>query len=170
MAAARQLVDPYIEYNEPVIKNLKPSRKPKKRRVPATVKVCCIAALCVALSLLYLQQQVSFYYLNMELAQLQEQVNILEQRNDHLMLNLESQRSLQKIEQLARKELGMVEPERVTSLVLEPASSIPTNQGGRWIDNSPERVPSQGVFATLAGWFNKAFPLGGVEAGTLRRK
>ena len=170
MTAARQLVDPYIEHDEQVIQNPGPCRKRKKRRIPATIKVCLVAALCVVISLLYLQQQVTFYYLNMELVQLEEQVNVLEQRNDHLMLNLESQRSLNKIEQLARQELGMVDPERVTSIVLELTPPVNGGEGGRWMSNSPERMASQGFFATLAGWFNKAFPLGGVEAGTLRRQ
>lgn len=168
MTAARKLVDPYIEDDEQVFQTPDSRRKPEKRRIPATIRVCCLATLCVGLALLYLQQQVTFYYLNMELAQLQEQVNLLEQRNDHLMLNLESQRSLQKIEQLARKELGMVDPARVTSLVLEQTAVSSGGEGGRWVSDSSEHIESQGVFATLAAWLNKAFPLGGVEAGTLR--
>lgn len=169
MAAARQLVDVYVEQNESESQNPQPVRRPKRKRVPATVKVLAVAVICVALSLFYLHQQVSFYHLNMELAHLVEQVNQLEQRNDHLMLNLESQRSLEKIEQMARRQLGMVEPSRVTSLVMEPNNFLPASAGGRWIENSGDTDPNMGVFTTLASWFNKAFPLGGVEAGTLRR-
>ena len=84
-----------------------------------TLKICLLAACCVAVGLLYIQQQVTSYYLNMELVRLQEQVNVMQQRNDQAMLNLESQRSLKQIEQIARNELGMVDPTYVTTLVLD---------------------------------------------------
>lgn len=169
MSAARQLVDLDLRQDEVEVQNRTLARRPKRKRIPATVKVCTVAAVCVALALLYLHQQVSFYYLNMELTELVEEVNQLEQRNDHLMLNLESQRSLEKIEFLARTNLGMVEPNAINTLVMDSKTSPPMNLEGRWIDNSPDAPANFDVFTTLAAWFNKAFPIGGVEAGTLRR-
>lgn len=168
MTAARKLVDPCLENNEQLRTVVAPRTKAKRRRVPATVKICLLAACCVAVSLLYLQQEVTFYHLNMELAQLSEKANHLEQKNSHLMLDLESQRSLQKIEHLARTKLGMVDPERTTALVVA-GKTKKTVEGGRWFDEQQVQNDTQGIFATLANWLNKAFPLGGVEAGTLQR-
>lgn len=169
MAAAKRLVDPYLEYEEQVVPVASRSRKVKRRRIPATVKVCCLAAICVVVALSYLHLQVTSYNLNIELTQLKAQATKLEQRNDFLVLSLESQRSLQKIEQLARTKLGMVEPTQTATLVMNQSVTMATNDEGRWLADHHDHKGSEGIFTTLAAWFNKAFPLGGVEAGTLRR-
>ncbi len=167
MSAARQLLDQNpASVNEQIPASSK--RKRKRAKVPATLKICLLAACCVAVSLLYLQQQVTSYYLNVELGYLQERVDTLEQHNDYLMLNLESQRSLPKIEQIARVQLGMVDPQLTISLIVNEAEQAGVNEHGRWLaEDSPEG--SRGFIASLAAWLNKAFPLGGVEAGTLQR-
>lgn len=167
MSAARQLIKSYPEYVDEQL-GVDRKRKKKRTRIPATLKICLVAACCVAVSLLYLQQQVVSYHLNVELGYLQQQVNVLEQQNDYLMLNLESERSLPKIEQIARTQLGMVEPELTVSLVVDQTEQRGSDQHGRWLEqDTPEN--SQTFFASLAAWLNKAFPLGGVEAGTLQR-
>ncbi|HHT42589.1 MAG TPA: hypothetical protein GX014_04230 [Firmicutes bacterium] len=169
MTAARKLVEPYQPHIEEAASE--PSRRPapKRRRLPATLRICLVAAICVVLGLLYLQQQVTSYYLNMELASLQEQVNSMEQRNDHLMLSLESQRSLKQIEQVARTRLGMVDPEFTATLVLpRQVDSIPEAQG-RWLADEQQDSTTGGVLAVLTAMLNKVLPLGGVEAGTLQR-
>lgn len=171
MTAARKLVDPYQEHYKEVAPTPKrtPKRKVKRRGIPATLKICLVAACCVAVSLLYLQQQVTAYYLNMELVQLQEQVNIMEQRNDQLMLSLESQRSLQQIEQIARTTLGMVEPEYIATLVVPEPAYVAEEAEGRWLATGQSETTSGNFFENLAALVNKILPLGGVEAGTLRR-
>ncbi|NMB00101.1 MAG: hypothetical protein GX971_01060 [Firmicutes bacterium] len=174
MTAARKLVDPYQEYTEVVapVSRQQPrtKAKAKRRTLPATVKICLVAACCVVVSLLYLQQQVTAYYLNMELVQLQEQANKMEQRNDHLMLNLESQRSLQQIELIARTTLGMVEPEYTATIVVPNHTvDLAGDVEGRWFGHAQEESTFGGFFETLASLVNKVLPLGGVEAGTLRR-
>ena len=116
MTAARKLVEPYYPYPEEAVPVSKPA--PKRRRIPATLRICLVAACCVVIGLLYLQQQVTSYYLNMELLHLQEQVKLMERRNNELMLTLESQRSLKQIEQIARSQLGMVDPEVTATLVV----------------------------------------------------
>lgn len=168
MTAARQLEE-YSHYREET--PLPRQRRPKKRsRIPVTVKVCLVAACCVVVGLLYLQQQVTSYYLSMELVQIEEQVNAMQQRNDHLMLSLESQRSLKQIEQIARNELGMVEPTYTATLVLNGPAVMAGEAESRWV--AEEETPSgetMGILATLASWMNRVLPLGGVEAGTLHR-
>lgn len=168
MTAARKLVDPYQEHVEEMVS--RPKRKTRKRRViPATLKICLVAACFVCVSLLYLQQQVTNYYLNMELVQLQEQVNALEQRNDHIMLSLESQRSLQQIEHIARTQLGMVDPVYTATLVVPQSPALAAESEARWFASGQEQAVDGGILETLAAFVNKVLPLGGVEAGTLRR-
>lgn len=167
MTAARKL-DQYSHYTEetPLPKQRRPQ---KQNRVPATVKICLVAACCVIVGLLYLQQQVTSYYLSMELVQVQEQVNAMQQRNDHLMLSLESQRSLKQIEQIARHELGMVDPTYTATLVLNGPTVMAAEVESRWVAEQSPSGEGLGIFATLASWVNKVLPLGGAEAGTLHR-
>ncbi|NLJ80216.1 MAG: hypothetical protein GX335_04230 [Firmicutes bacterium] len=167
MTAARKLTEDYAvhDYDQEIIR---PNPKRKRFRVPPTLKICLLAAICVAVSLLYLEQQVTSFHLNMQLTQLDEQVKLLEQHNEHLLVNLETQMSLQKIEDIARNQLGMVDPDRTTSLVLDSKAPLAPSER-RWADQNSPVPDKRGVFAVLASWLNKAFPLGGVEAGTLQR-
>lgn len=170
MTAARKLTEEYRGYvsEEQTIFPEPPRPRKKNFRLPTTVKICLLAAICVAISLFYLEQQVTCFHLNMQLAQLREQVDSLEQRNDYLRVSLEKQRSLQQVEYLARTELGMVEPNHTTNLVVNSQRRL-TSGEGRWVENNPPAGRERGIFAALAGWLNKAFPIGGVEAGTLQR-
>lgn len=168
MTAARKLAESYY-YSEEVQPVQSKRRKQKRRLIPVTVKICIIAACCVAVALFYLQLQVTTYNLNIELAHLEEQVNVHVLRNNHLMIELESKRSLQRIEELARLNLGMVDPQQTASLVIDQSPALASTEHGRWIDEDYIQEGSKGFFATLSTWLNKAFPIGGVEAGTLQR-
>ena len=168
MSGARQLINPYPEYTEEPSEVISSQREAKTRRMPATLKIFLVAACCVVVSVLYLQQQITSYHLNVELGYLQQQVKELEQQNDYLMLHLEAERSLPKIEEIARRELGMIDPELSISLVVISCKRwIVTD---RTLAGSESSADSPGFLASLTTWLNKAFPLGGVEAGTLRRK
>jgi hypothetical protein len=85
------------------------------------------------------------------------------------MLHLEAERSLPKIEEIARRELGMIDPELSISLVVDQLQEVDSDGQGRWLAQESS-ADSPGFLASLTTWLNKAFPLGGVEAGTLRRK
>ena len=103
MSGARQLINPYPEYTEEPSEVISSQREAKTRRMPATLKIFLVAACCVVVSVLYLQQQITSYHLNVELGYLQQQVKELEQQNDYLMLHLEAERSLPEIEEIARR-------------------------------------------------------------------
>ncbi|MDI9440675.1 MAG: hypothetical protein GX101_03650 [Firmicutes bacterium] len=169
MSGARQLINPYPEYTEEPSEVISSQREAKTRRMPATLKIFLVAACCVVVSVLYLQQQITSYHLNVELGYLQQQVKELEQQNDYLMLHLEAERSLPKIEEIARRELGMIDPELSISLVVDQLQEVDSDGQGRWLAQESS-ADSPGFLASLTTWLNKAFPLGGVEAGTLRRK
>jgi len=168
MTAVRKLVDHYPSYAEETVSTVKRVPAPKRRRIPATLRICLVAAACVVIGLLYLQQQVTSYYLSMELIHLQEQVKTMEQRNNHLMLSLESQRSLKQIEHIARTQLGMVDPEYTATLVVPHLADPVPDVESRWLADQSE-APSGGFLAALTSVLNKVLPLGGVEAGTLQR-
>ncbi|HHT68004.1 MAG TPA: hypothetical protein GXZ85_01960 [Firmicutes bacterium] len=167
MTAARKLE--YYSYPTEETPSPKPRRPVKRSRIPVTLKICLVAACCVVVSLLYLQQQVTSYYLSMELVQLQEQVNTMQQRNDQTMLSLESVRSLKQIEHIARTELGMVDPVHTATLVVNTPTAMAGGAESRWITDHSQSPEGMGIFATLVSWVNKVLPLGGVEAGTLHR-
>lgn len=137
--------------------------------MPATVRICLVAACCVVLGLLYLQQQVTSYHLNVEVLRLQEQVKLMEQRNDQLMLTLEAQRSLKQVEHIARTRLGMVDPEYTATLVVPHRTDPVPVVESRWLAQGEQENPSGGILSVLAAVLNKVLPLGGVEAGTLQR-
>ncbi|HHT72655.1 MAG TPA: hypothetical protein GX008_02960 [Firmicutes bacterium] len=172
MVPARQIPSSYqwettnpYEPPEPR-RNLRPKRK--RRRVPATVKLCLIAALVVSLGLLYISQQLNTVYLSLELANLQEEANLVKQRNGYLRVQLEQARSIQVIEELARTKLGMVDPSHTAVLVasnsLVGLRSEETGAGTLAGSNPP--VESN-AWTVVANWLNKLFPVGGVEAGKL---
>ncbi|NLM41411.1 MAG: hypothetical protein GX199_03760 [Firmicutes bacterium] len=175
MTAARKLEYDYSYPEELVAAPSAPAAKPepklksKRRCLPATLRICLVAACCVVLGLLYLQQQVTSYYLNMEMLHLQEQVKLMEQRNNQLMLTLESQRSLKQIEHIARTRLGMVEPEYTATLVMPRHTDPVPEAESRWLAEEPSASPSGSFLAALTAVLNKVLPLGGVEAGTLQR-
>ena len=121
------------------------------------MKICLMAACGVVLGLLYLQQQVTSYYLNMEVSRLQEQVKLMEQRNDHLVISLESQRSLRQVEQIARTQLGMVDPEYTAALVV-PRHSGPVPEVEARLADQPQDNPVAD-FAALTAVLNKVLPL-----------
>lgn len=165
MTAARKL-EQYSYYTEETPAP-RQRRSVKRNRIPVTVKICLVAACCVVVGILYLQLQVTSYYLSMELVQLQEQVNTMQQRNDHIMLSLESQRSLKQVEQIARTELGMVDPVNTSTLVLNLPLNTSDGVESRWVES--QSGEGEGVLATLLSWVNRVLPIGGVEAGTLQR-
>ncbi|MCK9524652.1 MAG: septum formation initiator family protein [Limnochordia bacterium] len=166
MTAARKLEEYSYNREETLVPQGRPVKR--KRRIPATLKICLVAACFVALGLLYLQQQVTSYYLSMELAQLQQEVNTKQQRNDHIMLSLESQRSLKQVEQIARTQLGMVDPAHSATLVLSTPSATPSGVESRWTQ-VPQSGEGMRFVETLLSWMNRVLPIGGVEAGTLHR-
>ncbi len=145
-------------------------QKPKRRRrrVPATVKLCLVAALVVCLAVLYISQQINTMYLSMELAKLQEEANLVRQRNGYLRVQLEQARSIQNIEKLARTKLGMVDPSETAVLVA--SSSLLESSGQGTSPSSLAAAASQSeanAWTVVANWLNKLFPVGGVEAGEL---
>lgn len=167
MVPARKLSSSRECYSEITAPPRNPRPKPRQKKIPATIKICLFAAIFVTVSILYLNQQVQTMHLSLKLTELEQQVKAAQQRNDYLRVNLESARSLQKIEHIARTELGMIDPDVSSSLVVNPSPSRYHQAQGRWIEHTPE--DERGVFTVLAGWLNKILPLGGVEAGTLRR-
>ena len=53
MTAARKLVDHYPSYAEETVSTVKRVPAPKRRRIPATLRICLVAAACVIFAIAY---------------------------------------------------------------------------------------------------------------------
>ncbi|MGI6148549.1 MAG: FtsB family cell division protein [Limnochordia bacterium] len=172
MVPARRIPNSYewewTNPDQPQGKNRRPQSKRRRRRLPATVKLCLIAVLLVSLGVLYISQQINTMYLSLQLAELQEEVNLAKQRNGYLRVQLEQARSIQAIEELARTRLGMVDPEETAVLVAANHESAYSGSGTRR-GGQATAAPSNAdnAWTMVANWLNKLFPVGGVEAGEL---
>lgn len=170
MTAVRKLdYDSYNNAPQPHLENPKPRSKPKakKKRVPECLVVLTLACVCVALCLLYLDQKVKTMHLNVEIGQLEQELEKLYEENAHLVLELESVQRLTYIEAVARGQLGMVEPENASLLVMSGVEQQRTPQAPGWVGEEESQNP--GIFVMVAEWLNQVLPIGGVEAGRIGR-
>ncbi len=153
------------EYSQP--RKPRPRRRRRRSRIPATVRLCLLGVVVVVLGVLYLSQQLNTMYLSLELEELQQQVNLAKQRNGHLRVQLEQARSLPVIEEIARTQLGMVDPSDTSVLIASDGihSAISREAADAGVPKPAQADESP--WTVLAGWLNKLFPLGGVEAGKL---
>lgn len=165
MAAVRKLDNDYY-YDSPPPQQTKPKSKTKRKKLPETMVILFLACLCVALCLFYLGQKVATMHLNVEIGQLERELDKLYEENDHLVLELESVQRLNYIEAIARGQLGMVDPENASLLVMsEPVQSRSPHSS--WLDEEEQQKP--GLFVMVADWLNQLLPIGGVEAGRIGR-
>ena len=93
----------YEEHSQP--RKPRQRRRRRRSRLPATVKLCLLGVAVVVLGVMYLSQQLDTVYLSLELAELEQQVNLAKQRNGHLRVQLEQVRSLPVIEEIAAPSL-----------------------------------------------------------------
>ncbi len=164
MIPARKLE--YLEELYPEVKKTKPRsrRKKKKKSLPETVIICSFAFIFVMVSFLFLIQKINMMRLNVTLAQVRQEYHSVVQQHEFLQLELIAARSLSNIEQLARNELGMIEPETKNIVVMR----TPTTQDKPTFENTiREQNNSGGVFEIVADWINRILPLGGVQAGRI---
>lgn len=154
----------YEEHSQP--RKPRQRRRRRRSRLPATVKLCLLGVAVVVLGVMYLSQQLDTVYLSLELAELEQQVDLAKQRNGHLRVQLEQVRSLPVIEEIARTKLGMVDPTDTSILVAAGMPKVLPNDAA-YVGVSKPMEPEVSPWTVLAGWLNKLFPVGGVEAGEL---
>lgn len=92
------------------------SSKQKKKAGIAILVLFIILILPISL---IISQSLRLVHLNYQLEVLENNLSELQAENRELILDLSSKTSLKRIEKVARQELGMVEAENVTRLVLK---------------------------------------------------
>ena len=78
----------------------------------------CFLILLGAFVVLYINQNLAIMDLNSEVDQLQQELEVVQEKQQDLRLELTRETSLAKIERIARDELNMVQPENTQTLVL----------------------------------------------------
>ncbi len=134
------------------------------RRLPETALVCVAAIIIVCLAVLYLGQQVHTMHIHRTVQQVEQELRTVRQRHEQLLFAVNSGRSLRAIEAMARDQLGMVDSETSTVLVLDPQDDEPVLSAA---DKKPSGQPRQpdGVVPAIAAWADRWLPLGGIKAG-----
>ena len=166
MAAARKLELYPIDQNEDTkVRVVKKRVRRKRKRLPETVLICAVAAIVIIGCCLYLGQQLHTMRLSATITSLERDIQTMQQEQDHLLIALNQARRLSTVEAIARYELGMVDPVQATIVATDVPDTYQILAGG-WTDSEEGQ---DNIFEAVAEWINRWLPLGGVEAGRIRR-
>ncbi|MBD3155609.1 MAG: hypothetical protein GF368_03050 [Candidatus Aenigmarchaeota archaeon] len=140
------------------------SKKKQKKDTPFALKalgIGCIIVLFGFIVVLYINQFVQISTTNYQIDKLEKELSDIENKNEKIRLQIAQSQSLEKIENIARKELKMADPDKdkVYYISLEN-NSTNSNRTKNTKNNKEETQVVQGV----ADWFKN---LTSVEAGTL---
>ncbi len=117
-----------------------------------------IVVLAVVLFVFYLNHNMYFFQLNYQLQDIREEISALQREKRQLELERSQLASLERIENIARKELGLVKAERVEYVYVSPESLLAEGTGDE------ERALARRLgesFGSLVEGFSRA------EAGVL---
>ena len=95
-------------------KKLKTSQR--KNNIAYMLAYALLIGVMVIFGILYINKYVELNQTATEINQLQREIEILQDRKRNLQLQVSQSKSLERIETLAKEELGMVEPEQVKYL------------------------------------------------------
>jgi cell division protein FtsL len=116
--------------------------------------------------IIYINQYVQISRLNFQIEKLKEQRDELKTKKAYLQLEISSLKSLERIEEIAKNELGMAEPAEINYIVMaEPEDNKSQDinlakNTGKEIDATKKKSIKDRIFA----WFNN---ISQVQAGTL---
>ncbi len=79
-----------------------------------------LLTICAIILLVYISYTLQINNLSYRINQMQNELHILEEKNHKLNIKLSNASSLSQVDQLARTELNMVEPESMETIVLKP--------------------------------------------------
>lgn len=127
----------------------RPPAKAPKRWLDPAILVSVIAVLVLATSMGHVAQRARIATLTYDLHVERLRLADVQRVHNHLQVEVERARSLQRIEAEARGRLGMVKPAQTTWLVLnDPAPPA--------VDRNEATVEGRaGVAAVLLGWFER---------------
>lgn len=169
MAPAYQL-DYQVEVESPrQERRVKTSKHKQKKRVPAVLSICLIAAMLVSGAIFYLNLQVTSMQLIVRISNVEQQLEQLRREQGHLVIELQQVNRLASIEAIARHQLGMVDPAGAEMLVMGPVGDQLSVVDNNWIEEGDNENTNSGFFVAVADWLNQLLPVGGVEAGRIGR-
>ncbi len=146
------------KYNQVNYKNKREKVNKKKISLKLMVGFSLILITLGVLLVAYIGQSVQLTHLNYELNYLRDELEVIEETNHKLNLQIARDRSLARIEQIARRELHMIEPEEMEVIVL--------NDHQTEIEAAGDRVAEEKFF--LAALFDNILErLGTVKADSL---
>ncbi|MFN2363051.1 MAG: cell division protein FtsL [Halarsenatibacteraceae bacterium] len=111
-----------------------------KQKKKAGIVILALFILLILPITLIISQSLRLVHLNYQLEVLENNLSELQTENRELILNLSSKTSLERIERVARQELGMVEAENVTRLALKEVPSeneilYASNNESNWLSS-----------------------------------
>ncbi len=134
----------------------------RPRRLPDTVLICGAVVMVVFLAVVYLGQQVATMHLNVQAQRLEQQLQAEVQKHEQLLVQLNAAQSLRYIEELARAEIGMVDSQALTVLLLD----VPAHRNMAVAEaEAAKQGATTGLFVELTDFLNHLLSLGGVRAG-----
>lgn len=113
MLEARQISEDYIYEQEPVITRKVIRRKAKSRKAGvmlAKIIVVGSVLLAVVTGLMLTATHAQITYRNSNIIQIKNEISDLQNANERLKLEIARKKSLDRIESIATKELGMIQP------------------------------------------------------------
>ncbi|WP_078809022.1 septum formation initiator family protein [Selenihalanaerobacter shriftii] len=125
-----------------------------------------IILIIVIFGILYINKYVEMNKINLQMNQVQSKIKDLEEEKQKLKLNLSQYKSLDRIENIAKVELGMVEPKQVKyiSMNSKNGTSLKQNQDLHLNDRLVEISKLGEKVSTWLQGFSQ------VEAGTLNNE
>ncbi|WP_027339309.1 FtsB family cell division protein [Halonatronum saccharophilum] len=116
------------------------------------------------LVIIYINQYVRLSRGNYRLERLETQRSQLKNQNIHLELNISQLKSLDRVEEIAKNDLGMIKPDSITYIVLEEESKGDVNEVAKANESLLEEKEDKSIKARVSNFFNS---LTEVQAGSL---
>lgn len=124
---------------------------------------CIVAGIIIA----GMSQSVAIANYQYELARLKSEFDEVQQIGQHLQLKVAQLQSLERIEAIARNELGMVEPSSVRTIVLQPKPTESVFASSNISEDNREETPNR-YLAAASRFLARFLPaLEQAEAGKL---
>jgi len=115
--------------------------------------------------IIYINQYVQVSRLNFQVERLEEQRDELKTEKAYLQLEISSLKSLQRIEEIAKNELGMAEPKDINYIVMAEPKENKSKDINLAKNRDKETKPAKkGIKDRIFAWFNN---ISQVQAGTL---
>ena len=145
-------------------KKREPSQNNKSNKTSLyMIGYALIIGIIVIFGILYINKYVEMNKMNLEISQIQKEIHVLEDKKQELQLRISQHKSLDRIEKIAKTDLGMVKPKKINYVSMnKKGNDFAKNNNSSNIKS--ENIKFSKLGHKISSWF-KVF--GQVEAGTL---